>query len=86
MLSSTILDEKYNKILMLEPVWSTVVQKYQPIKLIGKGSYGDVVEAFDLNTKQRVAIKYISNCDNSEYASVKTQREIQILQILTKLP
>lgn len=67
-------------------MWSTIVKKYQPIKLIGKGSYGDVVEALDLNTNQSVAIKYIYNCDNTEYASVKTQREIQILNILTKLP
>ena len=83
---NTLPDEKFNKEFVLAPVWMTVVKKYQPIKLIGKGSYGDVVEALDLNTHQRVAIKYISNCDNAEYASVKTLREIQILRILTEIP
>ena len=38
--------------------------KYQPIKLIGKGTYGAVISAVNLQTKQQVAIKRLTHIDD----------------------
>lgn len=38
--------------------------KYQPIKLIGKGTYGAVISAVNLQTKQQVAIKRLAHIDD----------------------
>lgn len=51
--------------------------------MIGNGAYGEVVEAINIITKEKVAIKYINNSDEAEYACVKTLREIQIMKKLS---
>lgn len=38
--------------------------RYEPIKLIGKGTYGAVVSAVDNNTKEKVAIKKLSKIED----------------------
>tara|TARA_B110000285_G_C14866387_1_gene487054 strand:+ start:89 stop:535 length:447 start_codon:yes stop_codon:yes gene_type:complete len=71
---------------LLEPVWRVAMIKYEIIRILGKGSYGLVVEAKDKQTKQKVAIKYIPNYDECEYSCVKTLREIKILKLLSEIP
>lgn len=45
-----------------------------------------MVEARNRRTKEKVAIKYISDYDESEYSAIKTVREIQIMKKLTDIP
>jgi mitogen-activated protein kinase 1/3 len=71
---------------LLEPVWRVAMKKYDIIRILGKGSYGLVVEAKDKQTKQKVAIKYIPDYNESEYSCVKTLREIKILKLLSEIP
>ena len=62
------------------------MKKYKIVKILGEGSFGIVVEARKKRTKEKVAIKYISDYDSSEYGALKTVREIQILKKLTEIP
>ncbi len=39
-------------------------ERYEPIKLIGKGTYGAVVSATDNLTKAKVAIKKLSKIED----------------------
>lgn len=39
-------------------------ERYEPIKLIGKGTYGAVVSATDHLTKEKVAIKKLSKIED----------------------
>lgn len=39
-------------------------ERYEPIKLIGKGTYGAVISAADHQTKQKVAIKKLSRIED----------------------
>lgn len=50
--------------------------------MIGQGSYGVVVKARSMQTKQLVAIKHIQVESEYQYALVKVVRELQIMQYL----
>lgn len=39
-------------------------EQYEPIKLIGKGTYGAVVSAIDTINKEKVAIKKLSKIED----------------------
>jgi hypothetical protein len=39
-------------------------ERYQPIKLIGKGTYGAVISAKDSITNEKVAIKKLGKIDD----------------------
>lgn len=39
-------------------------ERYEPIKLIGKGTYGAVVSAIDNANKEKVAIKKLSKIED----------------------
>jgi hypothetical protein len=39
-------------------------ERYQPIKLIGKGTYGAVISAIDSVTNEKVAIKKLGKIDD----------------------
>ena len=39
-------------------------ERYEPIKLIGKGTYGAVVSAIDNHNKEKVAIKKLSKIED----------------------
>lgn len=41
-----------------------IAYRYEVIQALGKGSYGDVVEAFDHKNQKRVAIKILRNGKN----------------------
>lgn len=64
----------------LAPIWKHALKDYEFIKLIGQGSYGEVVQAKHRNSGKEVAIKLIHNIFKSEYDSKKIVREIQILR------
>ena len=40
--------------------WGPILERYEPIKVLGAGSYGKVIEAIDKVTKKKVAIKKIN--------------------------
>jgi mitogen-activated protein kinase 1/3 len=60
----------------LAPIWRHALTDYEFIKLIGQGSYGEVVQAKHRNSGKEVAIKLIHNIFKSEYDSKKIVREI----------
>ena len=60
----------------LTTAWSTPMEHYDLLEIIGEGSYGKVVKAKCKVTKKFVAIKFISNVCKSEYDCVKVIREI----------
>lgn len=41
-----------------------LTERYEPIKLIGKGTYGAVISATDTVTKSKVAIKKLGKIDD----------------------
>jgi mitogen-activated protein kinase 1/3 len=61
--------------------WS-VSSRYQLVRLLGKGSYGQVAEAFDTVRQKKVAIKKIMNVFDQEIDCKRLYREIYILRRL----
>jgi serine/threonine protein kinase len=65
-----------SNMVTLAPIWRHALTDYEFIKLIGQGSYGEVVQAKHRNSGKEVAIKLIHNIFKSEYDSKKIVREI----------
>ncbi|KAH7276411.1 hypothetical protein KP509_39G006000 [Ceratopteris richardii] len=66
-------------------VWRTIFEvdlRYQPLKPIGKGAYGIVCAARDLQTGEKVAIKRITNVFENMTDARRTLREIKLLRHL----
>ena len=59
-----------------------VQARYAPIKPIGKGAYGVVCSARDVDTDARVAIKKIGNAFDNAVDAKRTLREIKLLRFL----
>jgi serine/threonine protein kinase len=57
-------------------------KKYRVLEIIGKGSYGVVASAVDLQTQQKVAIKKIINVFDHVSDSTRILREIKLLRLL----
>jgi len=53
-----------------------VIDEYELIKFLGKGSFGEVMQAKHKSTQRIVAIKLISNIFKDEYRSRKIISEI----------
>ena len=51
-------DENDDYVIKQDEIWN---QRFQVLKLIGRGSFGQVVEALDLLSGGKVAIKIIKN-------------------------
>jgi serine/threonine protein kinase len=79
------VEKKKQRCLNLGPKWAEISKDYTPLKVIGQGSYGQVVRATCNTTGNKVAIKFIEHVDENEYNCVKTIREIQILRKLSKM-
>ena len=62
--------------MKLSAVWQTVCGKYQPVALLGQGTFGQVLKARELATGKFVAIKLIRNVFRTSYESRKVLREI----------
>eukprot|EP00878_Enallax_costatus_P025960 GHUV01027824.1.p1 GENE.GHUV01027824.1~~GHUV01027824.1.p1 ORF type:complete len:322 (+),score=71.18 GHUV01027824.1:492-1457(+) len=56
--------------------------KYAPIKPIGKGAYGVVCSARNLETNEKLAIKKIANCFNNAVDAKRILREVALLSHL----
>lgn len=59
-----------------------VGERYQLVRMLGRGSYGEVAQAKDLATQQLVAIKRITSAFEQEVDAVRIFREIHILRKL----
>lgn len=59
-----------------------VGDRYQLVRMLGRGSYGEVAQAKDLATQQLVAIKRITSAFEQEVDAVRLYREIHILRRL----
>ena len=59
------------------------MSQYEIIKVLGRGSFGEVVKARNLATDMIVAIKMVKNAFKDDYSSKKVISEIQILRFLS---
>lgn len=66
----------------LEPEWGPILERYDPIKVLGAGSYGKVIEAVDSKTKKKVAIKKINYLFEDLVDSKRILREITLLRFM----
>lgn len=66
--------------LLLSKVWDYIEKEYELESVIGKGSYGQVVQGRNRHNGQIVAIKLIKDVFSSEYDIMKVIREIQLLR------
>lgn len=62
--------------------WEIDHMRFEVKRLLGKGSYGSVAEAFDHLTNQRVAIKKIANVFDVFENAKRIYREVRILRLL----
>ena len=67
-------------------VWTHMSAEYTVLGTLGKGSYGEVVQAVCKLTGEVVAIKYINDLGYCDYDLVKLIREIQIMDGLSDHP
>ena len=70
----------------LDPKWHQMVGDYEIISRLGKGCYGEVVEAVHRGSGKKVAIKLLQNCFSDPYEAKKTIREIEILRNFSMMP
>ena len=64
-------------------IWMLIESKYDVIKMLGKGSYGQVALVRDLNTNEEFAVKYIDDVFYNAYEAKKVCREIQLMRYLS---
>ena len=66
----------------LEKEWGPILDRYEPIKVLGSGSYGKVIEAIDKTTKKNVAIKKINELFVDIIDTKRILREITLLRFM----
>jgi serine/threonine protein kinase len=71
----------------LNGIFFELTERYQPIKMVGRGTYGAVISASDMKTNAKVAIKKLAKIEDA--VSISTQvdakrvlREILIMKSL----
>ena len=69
--------------MILEPHWKALKEEYKLCKVLGQGTYGQVVKAIHRSTKQVCAIKCMSIDKNNDKAIRNIIRETQLLNELT---
>ncbi|GLC63120.1 Mitogen-activated protein kinase 4b [Pleodorina starrii] len=74
-------NREYNQFLVCGSLFECPA-KYLPIKPIGKGAYGVVCSAKNLDTQDKVAIKKIANAFDNVIDAKRTLREIKLLKHL----
>ena len=70
---------------MLEEVWDNLLPDYQLIEVLGEGSFGRVVRAKHRKSGKMVAIKYVADAFDNQYAARKILREVQILRKFSQM-
>jgi mitogen-activated protein kinase 1/3 len=66
----------------LKKVWGPILYRYEPVKVLGSGSYGKVIEAIDKTTKKKVAIKMVNELFLDLIDSRRILREITLLRFM----
>ena len=66
----------------LIPEWGPILSKYEPIKVLGSGSYGKVIEAVKIKNKKKVAIKRIDSLFEDLIDTKRILREITLLRFM----
>ena len=66
----------------LIPEWGPILSKYTPVKVLGSGSYGKVIEATEIKTKRKVAIKRIDSLFEDLIDTKRILREITLLRFM----
>ncbi len=67
--------------------------RYEPIKMVGKGTYGAVISAVDHHTKEKVAIKKLTKIEDmvtqkliqSSFAQIDAKRVLREIKIMKNL-
>ena len=59
-----------------------ISEEYEPVQTVGKGSYGNVIEAVHIPSGKRVAIKRIDDVFESRLKAKRMLREITLLRQL----
>ena len=67
----------------LNQIWAYVKKEYKIIKLIGKGSYGEVMKVKSRSDKKTYAIKRIKDVFSCKYSAKQVLREVAILRQLS---
>ena len=62
--------------------WGPILDKYEPVKVLGAGSYGKVIEAIDKETKKTVAIKKVNELFVDLIDTKRILREITLLRFM----
>lgn len=64
----------------------TIDTRYQPGKILGRGSFGVVCTAYDVTRHENLAIKRIRPFANDEWDARHTLREIRLMKLLGRHP
>ena len=62
--------------------WESILDRYEPLKVLGSGSYGKVIEAIDKTSKKKVAIKKINELFVDLIDTKRVLREITLLRFM----
>ena len=62
--------------------WGSILDRYEPIKVLGSGSYGKVIEAIDKTCEKKVAIKKINELFLDLIDTKRVLREITLLRFM----
>ena len=62
--------------------WKVILDEYEPIKVLGTGSYGHVIEAEHKESKRKVAIKRVSCLFEDLIDTKRILREITLLRFM----
>ena len=66
----------------LKKEWGPILDRYEPLKILGSGSYGKVIEAIDKTTSKKVAIKKINDLFVDLIDTKRVLREITLLRFM----
>ena len=62
--------------------WMPILDKYEPVKVLGSGSYGQVIQAKNKLTNQTVAIKRVMGLFEDLIDTKRILREITLLRFM----
>lgn len=71
--------------MILDQVWNILTPDYDLLRRIGKGSFGEVVQAIHRKTGKVVAIKLMRGVFENNYQAKHILSEIQILRKLSQV-
>lgn len=60
----------------IDAMWQVIADQYEIVRLIGAGTYSQVIHARHIQSKLDVAIKLMKNCFRNDYEAKKLLNEI----------